>query len=55
MDKMKIVKTKENFDKNKGCAVMSILYNKISMLTVNALDFTDIKLWNFLIIDFGIS
>ncbi len=52
---MQIVKIKENFDKNKGCAVMSILYNKISMLIVNTLDFTNMKLWNFLIIDFGIS
>ena len=55
MDKMQIVKIKENFDKNEGCAVMSILYNKISMLIVNTLDFTNVKLWNFLIIDFGIS
>ena len=55
MDKIQIVKIKENFDKNKGCAVMSILYNKISMLIANTLDFTNMKLWNFLIIDFGIS
>jgi len=55
MDKMKIVKTKENFDKNKSRSVMSILCNKISILTANALDFTNIKLWHFLIIDFGIS